>query len=326
MNRTPSEIVSAVVDAIVKRHRFLVVTHVRPDGDAAGSLLAMTFILRKLGKEADPFCEDPLPTGHDFLKGAGMIRHEAFDPSPYDAAVIVDCGDFQRVGSRLAEIVGRIPMLINIDHHVTNSPFGHVRWIETSASSTCEMLFDLADSLSVTLDPDIAAQLYTGILTDTGSFRFANTNHRVLEIAAKLVAAGVKPAFVAQNIYDSAPPQRLRLLAQVLPTVRFFLDDRLATAELTQKMFNDTGTSFVDSDSFINELRSVKPVEMAMLFREGNDGLIYVSMRSKERVDVATFARRHGGGGHRLAAAFRVPGAMEAVRSAITGEALSYIS
>jgi bifunctional oligoribonuclease and PAP phosphatase NrnA len=321
-----SQTISEIVRAVRAGRRFLVITHVKPDGDAVGSVLALTFMLRKLGKEADAFCADPLPVGYDFLAGAEDIRNRVVDPSFYDVAVTVDCGDFQRVGDELAEAVARIPLLINIDHHVGESSFGQISWVQPSASSACEMLYRLCSPLGVPLDPDIATQLYTGILTDTGSFRFSNTNRDVLEIAATLVASGAQPSVIAQYVYDSGQPQRLRLLARVLATVTFHADDRLATAELSQKMLTETGTSHLDSEGFINELRSVRPVMLAMLFREGENGTVHVSMRSKGDVDVARFAQKYGGGGHRLAAAFHVSGGLDAVRSTFTSEALSYIS
>lgn len=326
MNESQLEILSEIVRAVKAGRRFLVVTHVRPDGDAVGSVLALTFMLRKLGREADAFCADPLPIGYDFLAGAEDIRHDVPDPSSYDVAITVDCGDFQRVGDEFAEAIARIPLLVNIDHHVGKSVFGHINWVQTSASSTCEMLYRLSSMLEVPLDADIASQLYTGILTDTGSFRFSNTNRDVLEIASRLVASGAQPSLIAQYVYDSGQPQRLRLLAKVLASVTFHADDRLAAAELSQRMLAETGTSHLDSEGFINELRSVRPVRLAMLFREGGNGMVHVSLRSKGDVDVAGFAHKYGGGGHRQAAAFRVAGNLEEVRSAFTTEALSYIA
>lgn len=321
-----SRTISEIVRAVRAGRRFLVITHVRPDGDAVGSVLALTFMLRKLGKEADAFCADPLPIGYDFLAGADDIRHDLSDPALYDVAITVDCGDFQRVGDRLAEAVSRIPLLINIDHHIAESSFGQISWVRPTASSACEMLYRLSSALELELDPDIATQLYTGILTDTGSFRFSNTNRDVLEIAAALVASGAQPPVIAQYVYDSGQPQRLLLLARVLSTVTFHAGDRLATAELSQKMLRETGTSHLDSEGFINELRSVRPVMLAMLFREGENGTVHVSLRSKGEVDVARFAQKHGGGGHRQAAAFHVSGGLDAVRSTFTTEALGYIS
>ncbi len=318
--------VQKISEVIHKHQRFLVATHVRPDGDAIGSVLALTFMLRKLGKQADPYCQDPAPPGPDFLPGSQDIRHViGARPLQYQVAVLVDCGDFDRVGSVIAPLVRRTPFLVNIDHHISSSPFGNIHWVEPGASSTCEMLYYLSRSLPVSLDEDIANQLYTGLLTDTGSFRYSNTNLRVMEIAAALVSAGVEPSYVAEQVYDSGTPQRLRLLAQVLSTAAFYSQDRLATAELTQKMFNETSTAPVDAEGFINHLRSVRQVQRAMLFREEKEGIVNVSMRSKGSVDVATFAQRFKGGGHRHAAAFRIPGPISTARHQFTAEALEYL-
>lgn len=295
-----------ILKALDSRSRYLVATHVRPDGDAVGSMLAMTYLLRRLGKHADPFCQDSIPAAHEFLPGSGSIRHKVDAPEFYDAAIMVDCGDYHRVGSSLEESIGRVPFLINIDHHINEEPFGDIFWVEPAASSTCEMLYDLAASIPLAPDADIATQLYTGVLTDTGSFRFSNTNERVLEIARNLVNFGAQPSFIAEQVYDSSSPQRIQLLARVLATVQFLADDQLVTAELSQQMFEETGTTPSDTESFINHLRSVKTARMAILFREEKDGVINVSMRSKGSVDVASLARSFGGGGHYHAAAFRV--------------------
>jgi bifunctional oligoribonuclease and PAP phosphatase NrnA len=325
MNESPLLLSHDILKVIRKYQRFLVATHVRPDGDAVGSLLGMTHILRKLGKTADPYCQDPVPAAQMFLRGSNEVRHRVGASAHYDAAVLVDCGGLLRVGDTLADSIRRIPILINIDHHMNEAPFGDVFWVNTSASSTCEMLYDICISLPLRLDPDIAAQLYTGLLTDTGSFRFSNTNQRVLEIAADLVAAGAQPAVIAEQVYDSTSPQSVQLLAKVLTSIRFFAAHRLATALLTQQMFEQTGTTPSDSEGFINHLRSIKTVEMAMLFREDKEGVVHVSIRSKGQVDVACFAQLHGGGGHRNAAAFRIRGSLEAVHSRFAQEAVDYL-
>lgn len=326
MNESQTQNMKRIVEAIQQRESFLVATHVRPDGDAAGSVLGLTFMLRKLGKRADPYCRDSLPGHLSFLAGSEFIRHENPRVIAYDAAVLVDCAELSRVGPSLEASVREVPLIVNIDHHISASPFGDLHWVETSASSTCEMLYDLSILLGVPLDKDMAAHMYTGILTDTGSFRFSNTNRRVLEIAMRLVAEGVRPDDVAQHIYDSGSPQRLLLLSQVLASTTFHAGNRLATAELTQNMFGQTETTPADSDGFINHLRSVKSVEMAMLFREDQDETIHVSMRSKGTVDVATFAQKYHGGGHRNAAAFRASGPMGRVRQTLTDAALNYLA
>ena len=315
-----------VIEALKAGRRFLVATHIRPDGDAAGSVLAMAAMLRAMGKEADPFCQDPPPAGYDFLAGIDGLHRDEPVEGRYDTAVLVDCGDIERVGPMLAEAVRRIPFIVNIDHHLSNTPFGHVDWVESSAGSTCEMLYELCGAIPVPVDADIATQLYTGILTDTGSFRFSNTNGRVLEIASRLADAGASPSFIAEKIYDSGSPRRLLLLGMVLASASFLAEGRLVTAELTLEMFERSGALPEDSDGFINHLRGVKSVDMAVLFREGDDDAVHVSMRAKGRVDVSVFAAARGGGGHRNAAAFRVAGRAEAVRPAVTREMLEYLA
>ncbi len=320
-----SDPIQEIVKVILANRRFIVTTHVRPDGDALGSLLALVFMLRRLGKQVDAYCQDPVPHLYAFLPGADTVLQGVPPNTHHDAAILVDCGDLLRVGPQLAEKIRQLPLLINIDHHVSSESFGHVCWIESSASSTCEMLFHLFGHLPAAIDPEIATQLYTGMLTDTGSFRFSNTNKSVLEIAAKLVEAGAEPALIAERVFDSTLPQTLRLLARVLSTVSFHADNRLATAELSLGMYAETSTTPAESEGFINHLRSVEPVRMAMMFREDEGGIIHVSTRSKGSVDVAAFAQRHGGGGHKRAAAFRVEGGIDEVRREYTRQAVKYL-
>ncbi len=325
MNDMGQDILQGIAQIVQEKHRFLVTSHVKPDGDAMGSLMAMTLILRKMGKTATPALQDIVPDNCAFLPGVEGIVHQPAFTEGYDAAILVDCADFSRVGESLGEVVRHIPVIINIDHHPGAPSFGHFNWVDTCASSTCEMLHALCETLGVTPDSQIATSLYTGLMTDTGSFRFTNTNQRVLELAARLVSAGADPAHIAQNIYESARPQRLHLLAQVLATVEFHLNDRLATAMVTQEMFKTSRTTPMDSDGFINELRSVKSVEIAIMFREGENGITHVSMRSSKNVDVAFLARAHGGGGHRQAAAFRTQGPLPEIRRRITEKAKAYL-
>jgi bifunctional oligoribonuclease and PAP phosphatase NrnA len=325
MSNSQHDIIEDLVASIRSNQRFLVATHVRPDGDAIGSVLSMTHMLQRLGKRADPYCQDPTPAPYRFLPAAQSIRDTVQRSSLYDVAILVDCGEFLRVGPALAEAIRQIPFLVSIDHHVSHTSFGDLFWNTTSASSTCEMLYDLCLSLPLDIDSDLATTLYTGLLADTGSFRFSNTNQRVLEIAANLVSAGADPAFIAEQVYDSASEESLRLLARVLASLSFHANGRLATAEMSRKMFSETAAAPADAEGFINFLRSVKPVEMAMLFREGTEGNVHISMRSKGDVNVASFARRQGGGGHRHAAAFEVSGRLGPIRSRFTEEAQMYL-
>jgi phosphoesterase RecJ-like protein len=287
----------------------------------------MKLILERLGKKVDIYAQDRFPPEFEFLPQARTIHNKPLESAEYEVAILVDCGDFERVGKELSEFISRVaPFVINIDHHVPSKPFGDIDWVETSASSTCEMLYDLCMSLSLAPDAALSSVLYTGILTDTGSFRFSNTNRRVLEIVSVLVGMGADPAHIATHVYDSATPEKLRLLAQVLGTVEFHAGSRIVTAELNRSMFSDSASSYMDSEGFINHLRSVKSVDIAILFREINNGLVHISMRSKGDINVAKLAQRHGGGGHRAAAACRIPGSLHLVRSMFIGEVVRYIN
>ena len=327
MNEQKTLKIRELISAIRKNERFMVATHVHPDGDAIGALLGMKLILQRLGKKVDVYSQDPFPPEFEFLPQTLAIHNKPLESCEYEVAILVDCGDFARVGDELSKFISRaVPFVINIDHHISDKPFGNLYWVETSASSTCEMLFDLCVSLSLAPDAALSSVLYTGILTDTGSFRYLNTNRRVFEIVSVLVGMGADPSHIATQVYDSATPEKLKLLAQVLGTIEFHANFRVVSAELSLSMISDSSSSYMDSEGFINQLRSVKSADLAMLFREINDGLIHISMRSKGDIDVATLAQRHGGGGHRAAAACRIPGSLNSVRSAFIAEALKYIN
>jgi phosphoesterase RecJ-like protein len=315
-----------LISAIRNNERFMVATHVHPDGDAIGALLGMKLILQRLGKKVDVYAQDRFPPEFEFLPQAREVLNKPVESDEYEVAILVDCGDLERVGEELVGFVKGVPFLINIDHHVLGKPFGNINWVETAASSTCEMLFELCMSLSLAPDGALSSVLYTGILTDTGSFRYSNTNRRVFEIAAVLTEMGADPAYIATQVYDSATPEKLKLLAQVLGTVEFYAGSRIVTAELTHSMLSESPTSYMDSEGFINHLRSVKSADLAILFREINDGLVHVSLRSREGINVAKLAQRHGGGGHKQAAACRIRGTLHSVRSMFIGEAVSYIN
>ncbi|MGA3115147.1 MAG: bifunctional oligoribonuclease/PAP phosphatase NrnA [Syntrophobacteraceae bacterium] len=326
MSEQKSAKIRELISAIRKNERFMVATHVHPDGDAIGALLGMKLILHRLGKKVDVYSQDRFPPEFEFLSQARTVYNRPLESVEYEVAILVDCGDFERVGDHLSEFISRrVPFVINIDHHIPNKPFGNIYWVETSASSTCEMLFDLCMSLSLAPDAALSSVLYTGIVTDTGSFRFSNTNRRVFEIVSVLVEMGADPAHIATQVYDSATPEKLKLLAQVLGTMKFHADSRIVSAELDRSMLSNS-SSYMDSEGFINHLRSVKSVDLAVLFREVSDGLVHISMRSRGGINVAKLAQRHGGGGHRQAAACRIQGSLHSVRSMFIDEAVRYIN
>lgn len=303
----------------------LIVTHVRPDGDAIGSLLALRLVLLSRGKRVVAFCEDPVPNNLGFLPGSDRIVHSVMDVSEFDVVVFVDCGAPDRAGRSitLEKLAGTLT--VNIDHHVAENPFGDVYWVDREFSSTCEMLYEIFRQKGLEFTPDVATCLYTGILTDTGSFQFSNTTGRVLRIASSLVECGADPRAISENVFESATPQRLILLGKMLDTLRYHANYRIASARLTQAMLQETAATTMDSEGFVNMLRQVKTVRVGVLFREDQDRRIHVGLRSKGAVDVARFAKMFGGGGHVHAAACRLDGSIEDVEKLIIPALENYI-
>jgi len=320
--------IKKIADALTSGTSYLLVTHFHPDGDAIGAILALQAVLKGMGKKAISFCESGVPPTFRFLEGAQEVLSDLEHISQLDAVTLIflDCGSIDRCGKSLTKLLDVASSIINIDHHVQEKPFGDIFWVKSSASSTCEMLFDLFCFMNVPFTPVIATCLYTGILTDTGSFQFSNTSRRVLEIATSLADFGADPHRIAQQVFESSSPQKLLLLGKVLDTLRYHRDYSIATARLTKKMITETGATIHDGEGFVNMLRQVATVQVAVLFREEENGLIHVGLRSKGTIDVAKFARKFGGGGHVNASACRVKGSIEDVEVAIVSSLEKYLS
>lgn len=321
------ELLKKIAEHINSGTSYVLVTHVHPDGDAVGSILALQAVLKSMGKKVKSFCEDGIPSTFQFLEGAKDILSDVQDNpvSPSDTVIFLDCGAIDRCGKNLLKMLTPSNFIINIDHHIQENPFGNLFWVKTSFSSTCEMIFELLSFMNITITPDVAACLYTGILTDTGSFQFSNTSRKVLEIAATLTSYGADPHYIAEQIFESSPPQKLLLLGKVLETLRYLRDYTIATARLTKKMLQETGAKSQDGEGFVNMLRQVGPVRVSVLFREDDNGIIHVGLRSKGSVDVARFARKFGGGGHVNASACRIEGTIEAVEDLILPSLSNYL-
>ena len=312
MARVPEEIAAAVE----KGTRFLVATHIYPDGDALGSLLAFGEILRAMGKDFFLYTEEPVSHLYEFLPGSGATGRDPGDLSRFDCAVTLDCGDRYRLGRMMEDILTVRPALM-IDHHAGNKPFGDLQWVEPGCSSTGEMVFELARRLGVELSRDAAFCLYTAIVADTGAFRYSSTSARTMRVAAELLDLGVDPAEVAGKLFDNYTENRLRLLRMVLDTLEMHEDGRVAVIRATAAMFAETGTSGADTENFINYPRSLARVRVAAFLKETDEELVSVSLRSKGNdCDVSRVAALFGGGGHRNAAGFKCPGiSLEEVRA-----------
>lgn len=307
---------SKILETIRRGRSFLVTTHANPDGDALGSAIALAIGLKKLGKRAKVYNEDPVPGNLRFLPRAGSVSQK-LDPSEYyDASFIVDCAEPDRVGEAFVKHPHRGQVIV-IDHHRKSQRAGDLNLIQPKAASSGTVVLQVLQKLKVSLNREIALAVYTTLVTDTGNFRYSNTDASVLQLAARLVAQGVLPSSVATAVYESYPVTRLKLLGQVLPTLAISADGRYASLTLMLKMLEETGATVDLSDEFINYARSVDTVKVAIFFREKEGGGWKVSFRSKERYDVARLAARFGGGGHARAAGCKLEGSFEEVQRKI---------
>jgi bifunctional oligoribonuclease and PAP phosphatase NrnA len=300
--------IDLVAEEIRAGDRFLLTTHENPDGDALGSLLATHRILETLGKDSLMFLaakEFPLPVEYRFLP-----LEEVFHEPPADISdrvvIFLDCGNIDRMPVDFLQNGDN--RVINIDHHHDNTRFGMVNLVDVDASCTAEIVYDLSGLLGVELTPEIANALYVGLVTDTGKFMYENTDARSHRMAAGLIEAGVEVNDVYRRLYEHAPIEKLKLLAQALGNIAVVDDGRLAVTYISSDDYGATGASEALTEGVIDHLRTIDGTAVAAVVRdqaEGGRAARKVSMRSTDgRVDVSEIARVHGGGGHRRAAGF----------------------
>jgi phosphoesterase RecJ-like protein len=305
--------VKEIIDSIRKGKSFLITAHIRLDGDALGSELALYLLLRDLGKKAVVYNQDNTPAHYRFLPAEQSIVHELGDIEQYDSAFILDCSELERVGDQ-AEKIGRIKKLINIDHHISNGGFSKIRMLDAQASSTGELLFRLMQEMRYPMTKDICTNLYAAIITDTGGFRYSNTRRETFLAAGSLVENGADPQWISEHIYESDPPAKLRLLAKTMETMSLDLDRKIGSLVVTRALLEETGASVELTDGFVDIPRSVSGIEIAVLYTEMDGNYFKLSMRSKGKVNVEKIARKFGGGGHVNAAACRIKGNIETIK------------
>jgi phosphoesterase RecJ-like protein len=320
MMQTSSDL-QAVVASLREHDRFLVVTHENPDGDALGSLLAMTLALRQLGKDVDMYLagDGALPAEYAFMQLDGLLREVPADMEER-TLVAVDCAKADRMGPDTTPIE-RAQFVIDIDHHHDNTRFGDVNLIVADASSTGEVLRDVFRELGVELTPEIAEPLYIALVTDTGRFQYANTTPKSLRLAAELVEAGADVHAVFQQVYESVQFAKLKLLARALERARVLEGGSIVVSYLLRDDFGDVGAAEPYSEGIIDYLRAVEGAELAALIREpprDDAPARRISLRASiDELDVSAIARAFGGGGHRQAAGFQSEASIDEITELI---------
>ncbi|WDL99267.1 DHH family phosphoesterase [Alicyclobacillus sp. ALC3] len=306
-----------VTGALQSADEWLIVTHENPDGDAIGSSLAIAHILEALGKQWAFLVSEPLPKRFDYLP---MFERADVVTDPvtrrYSHIVAVDCADparFRLVSDAFADGA----QFVNIDHHKTNPHYGSAVWVDAAAAATCELIYHVACGLSVPLEVDLAKCLYTGILTDTGGFAYPSTTRDVHQIAAALLASGVRPYDIAEPALQSRTWEQVHLMQMALANLAVSADGQYSALYITRGMLDGAGAVDDDAEGLVEFARSIDTVEVGMLFRETVDGKVKVSLRSKFRVDVSHIAQSFGGGGHARAAGCVLPMDLDAAMDAV---------
>jgi phosphoesterase RecJ-like protein len=313
-----------IIQHLQQCDNILIASHVNPDGDAIGSSLAMGLVLEALGKKVTLYTESPIPAVYRFLPEADHMIEKIEVKDQFQTAIILDCGDIARVGDAVS-MIQQIPTIINIDHHITNTKFGDYCLIDTSACATAEIVYRLIKKMKASMSEVIAISIYTGIMTDTGSFRFSNTNRNSFAICEEMIALGVNPYLVAQHVYGTYSLGRIKLLNRAIDSIEISDNGKLSVMTLTKEMFDETNTKPDDVDGLINYAKRIEDVKIAALILEqhkNNGGdetrkTYHVSLRSDETVDVGTIAAFFGGGGHFNAAGFSIESTLAGIKSKI---------
>jgi len=313
-----------IINHIKEANHILLASHCDPDGDAVSSILAMGLAIAKLELKATLYNASPIPAVYRFLPSVERIVRHIKKANTYDVALVLDCGDLPRVGEA-SSTVSQIPVVINIDHHISNTGFGDIQLVDPMACSTAEIIYRLIKAMGVRIDKDIATSLYTGILTDTGSFRFSSTNQAAFAISKEMAELGVEPHEVAQHVYGTYSLGRIKLLNLALDSIEISDNGKLSIMTVTGAMFSETRTQPEDVDGMINYARRIEDVKVAALIQEQKNGKTdsnghcryHVSLRSDGSVDVAAIAGSFGGGGHASAAGFQVATTLTKLKSDI---------
>lgn len=288
------------IDWINKSDNIYLVSHVQPDGDNIGSLLALGLAIKRLKGNVSIIKVDDIPSDFMFLPNIDMIKEQDIN-KPIDLLISLDCSDLGRLGIG-KEFALKANIVINIDHHISNDNFGHINIVSPSSAATAEIVYDFINKMGVLIDKDIATCLYTGISTDTGSFTYSNTSYKTHLIAAELLKTGIDADYININLYQNRSMIRTKLFIDSLNSLETYLDDKVGLVMITQDMLKQNNAKMEDTEGIISFIKGIDSVEVACLLKEMDQREIKVSLRSKRYIDVSRICSKFNGGGHVRAA------------------------
>ena len=317
-----------IIDYINRSNDFIVTSHISPDGDNIGSTLSMYNSLKKLKKNVYYVLDDTPPKNLEFLlKDVNILKSNEFNIDKFNI-ISLDCGDRKRI-CLSDEIKDKAQKIICIDHHASNDKYGDLNYIDTNASSTCELVYNVLVAYNKKynidlIDENIATFLYTGLVTDTGNFMYSNTHPTSFDMAKNLLLKGAKKESIIQNIFQSNSANYYKLLGEALNTLDI-INNKVACISITKEMLKRNIISFNDVDGITSYTRDIEGVEVGILLKEKKDNEIKVSLRSKSYVDVSKIAQSFGGGGHIKAAGCTIYDSIENAKKKIIESVLKTI-
>ena len=305
--KTTPQIITRILDALREVRTICVVGHLRPDGDCVGSQLGLTLALRAEGKRVVCWNQDSIPQKYKFLDPDGVIQKPKRGRK-FDAVIATDCASFERLGT-VGKSIHQRGLLINIDHHESNTRYGDLNWISAREPSTGELIYRLLRAARWPITKPIANCLFTAVSTDTGSFQYTSTRPGTFHVGGELVTRGADLAKISGEVYESFPLSRARLLKHVYSHFKLTHDNRIAYLRLKQADLARTGAESNDTEGLIDHIRAIEPVIVACIFEEAGPALTRISLRSKSAaVNVSDICAKFGGGGHTAAAGARITG------------------
>jgi bifunctional oligoribonuclease and PAP phosphatase NrnA len=305
--KTHPKIVDRIVEAIRKSRTFCIVGHMRPDGDCVGSQLGLALALKSEGKKVVCWNEDDMPQKYAFLDPDKMLQKPKRNQK-FDCVIATDCASFERLGA-VGPCIANRKVFINIDHHASNTRYADLNWISAREPSTGELIFRLLKAANWPITKHISNCLFTAVSTDTGSFQYPTTRPGTFHVGAELVTRGADLAKICDEVYQSYPLSRARLLKHVYSRFKLVHNNQVAYFWLKKADFARTGADSDDTEGLIDHIRAIAPVVVACVFEELEPELTRISLRSKtDQVNVSEIAALFGGGGHKSAAGARIPG------------------
>lgn len=310
-----------ILAAINKHQSFVILSHIRPDGDAIGSTIALGSTLEAMGKNVTYINEDGVPESLDFLPGSDKVKQASDQVLDVEVAIAVDCANKPRLGDNSLKMASTAKLWINIDHHKSNPSYGDLNYIDSDSPATGQILYQMIKTQGLTLTDEARDSIYVAVSTDTGSFQYSGTTAETYDMAADLVRLGLETGKINEKTYDSFPYRRVALTRELLNTLQISSRGEVADWQLSKKTKLDLDLQPDDSEGLIDMIRAIQGVNVALFFEELMDDSIRVSVRSKlDSIDACEIAQVFGGGGHSKAAGIRMNGTISEVRSAVISE------